>query len=78
MTIKLYPSRLPGEPLEIHEHSETTLHEWMCSNVKGYSERERHPVAAEIDGIAFRLISGQIAQFIPEVMCASILYLLTR
>jgi hypothetical protein len=30
MTIKFYPSRLPGEPLETHEHGVLTLHEWMA------------------------------------------------
>ncbi|VFZ12447.1 kinase [Klebsiella quasipneumoniae] len=34
MTIKFYPSRLPGEPLETHEHAVLTLHEWMCRNVR--------------------------------------------
>lgn len=27
MTIKFYPSRLPGEPLETHEHGAITLHD---------------------------------------------------
>ncbi|MFV3027608.1 phage tail protein, partial [Klebsiella aerogenes] len=51
MTIRLYPSRLQGEPLETHEHGEMTLHQWMSCNVKSYSERESHPIVAEIDGI---------------------------
>ncbi len=33
MTIKFYPSRLPGEPIETHEHGVLTLHEWMSRNV---------------------------------------------
>ena len=37
MTIKFFPSRLPGEPLETHEHGAMTLHEWMARNVPSYS-----------------------------------------
>ncbi|MEC5330219.1 phage tail protein, partial [Klebsiella oxytoca] len=52
MTIKFYPSRLPGEPLETHEHGAMTLHEWMCRNVPSYSQDRKHPVAVELDGRA--------------------------
>ena len=34
MTIRIYPSRLPGEPLETHQHARTALHEWMKTNVE--------------------------------------------
>ncbi|EMX0145528.1 kinase [Salmonella enterica] len=50
MTIRIYPSRLPGEPLEIHEHCATTLHRWMQENVPGYRADMRHPVVIEIEG----------------------------
>lgn len=50
MTIRIYPSHLPGEPLETHEHGLTTLHQWMVSNVDGYSERDSHPISACVDG----------------------------
>ncbi|HGV3499692.1 TPA: host specificity factor TipJ family phage tail protein [Klebsiella michiganensis] len=52
MTIKFYPSRLPGEPLETHEHGAMTLHEWMTRNVPSYSQDRKHPVAVELDGRA--------------------------
>ena len=52
MTIKFYPSRLPGEPLETHEHGAMTLHEWMARNVPSYSQDRKHPVAVELDGRA--------------------------
>lgn len=39
MTIRIYPSRLPGEPLETHEHGNITLHQWMVRNVPGYMWR---------------------------------------
>lgn len=49
--IRIYPSRLPGEPLETHEHRAMTLHAWMIENVESYSERERHPVSVELGGV---------------------------
>ncbi len=52
MTIKFYPSRLPGEPLETHEHGVLTLHEWMCRNVPSYSQDKPHPVVIELNGQA--------------------------
>lgn len=50
MTIRIYPSRLPGEPLETHEHGNITLHQWMVRNVPGYSQDRTHPVAVELNG----------------------------
>lgn len=52
MTIKFYPSRLPGEPLETHEHGVLTLHEWMCRNVPSYSQDKTHPVVIELNSQA--------------------------
>ena len=50
MTIRIYPSRLPGEPLEIHEHGALTLHQWLSSNVDNYRSDIKHPIAVEVDG----------------------------
>ena len=50
MTIRIYPSRLPGEPLETHEHGFITLYGWMVKNVPGYSADRTQPVTVEIDG----------------------------
>lgn len=52
MTIKFYPSRLPGEPLETHDHGVLTLHEWMSRNVPSYSQDKTHPVVIELNGQA--------------------------
>lgn len=52
MTIKFYPSRLPGEPLETHEHGVLTLHEWMSRNVPSYSQDKTHPVVIVLNGQA--------------------------
>lgn len=50
MTIRFYPSRLPGEPLETHEHGVTSIRNWLAANVKGYEDRDVPPVTIEVDG----------------------------
>ncbi len=50
MTIKIYPSRLPGEPLETHEHGAVTIHQWMTKNVADYRPDMKHPIAVEVNG----------------------------
>lgn len=52
MTIRIYPSRLPGEPLETHQHETMTLSAWFARNVKGWTPDQQHPVAVEIDGVS--------------------------
>ncbi|QGU15837.1 hypothetical protein GNG27_14590 [Leclercia sp. 119287] len=51
MTIRIYPSRLPGEPLETHHHETLTLSAWFAKNVEGWTPYQQHPVAVEIDGV---------------------------
>ncbi|HDX9113825.1 TPA: kinase [Klebsiella michiganensis] len=50
MTIRFYPSRLPGEPLETHEHGVTSIHSWLVANVEDYEDREVPPLAIELEG----------------------------
>lgn len=50
MTIRIYPSRLPGQPLETHHHETLTLGSWFAQNVNGWTPDQQHPVAVEIDG----------------------------
>lgn len=50
MTIRLYPSRLPGEPLETHEHRDTTIHDWMLQHVDNYRNEMVQRVAFEVNG----------------------------
>lgn len=52
MTIRIYPSRLPGEPLETHEHGEMTIRDWMVKNVDEFSDNAAHPIAIEVFGIS--------------------------
>lgn len=49
--IRIYPSRLPGEPLETHNHGTLTLHDWFMKNVTGWQFEMTHPIAVEVDGI---------------------------
>ncbi|AEN65788.1 putative kinase [Enterobacter soli] len=50
MTIRIYPSRLPGEPLETHEHGETFLATWFSQNVEGWELDRPHPISVEVNG----------------------------
>ncbi|OAT18024.1 hypothetical protein M977_03812 [Buttiauxella gaviniae ATCC 51604] len=51
MTIKIYPSRLPGEPLETHQHGAITIHQWLKRNVENYRADMKHPIVIEVDGV---------------------------
>ncbi|MFS7244771.1 host specificity factor TipJ family phage tail protein [Rahnella inusitata] len=61
MTIRIYPSRLPGEPLETHQHKAMTIHRWFLLNVKGYDADKTQPVCVEVDGMA--VASGEWGQW---------------
>ncbi|MCW9473445.1 hypothetical protein ORL24_22160 [Klebsiella grimontii] len=50
MTIRFYPSRLPGEPIETHQHGVTTIRSWLVANVADYEDRDVPPLAIELDG----------------------------
>lgn len=52
MTVRIYPSRLPGSPLETHEHGVTTIHMWLSQNVKDYRPDIKHPIAIDVDGVS--------------------------
>ena len=50
MTIRFYPSRLTGEPLETHEHGVTSIRNWLVVNVEGYEDRDVPPLTVEVEG----------------------------
>ncbi|MCP6485114.1 phage tail protein, partial [Klebsiella pneumoniae] len=52
MTIRFYPSRLPGEPLETHEHGVTSIRNWLVANVEGYEDRDVPPLTVEVEGLS--------------------------
>lgn len=66
MTIKFYPSRLPGEPLETHEHDQTTLSGWLSHTVDNYSDTQEHPICIEIDGNAIPSASWPVTVIHPD------------
>ncbi|UIW10295.1 putative tail protein [Flyfo siphovirus Tbat2_3] len=51
MTIRIYPSRLPGLPLETHEHGEMTIRDWMVKNVEEFRDDITQPISIEVFGI---------------------------
>ncbi|MDF7650742.1 host specificity factor TipJ family phage tail protein [Erwiniaceae bacterium L1_54_3] len=51
MTIRIYPSRLPGEPLETHEHGQITIEGWLYENVTGFRTDIAQPITIDVDGI---------------------------
>jgi hypothetical protein len=50
VTIRIYPSRIPGEPLETHQHGAMTIHQWLKHNVENYRPDMKHPIAIDVDG----------------------------
>lgn len=48
--IEIYPSTLPGEPIERHDVHGLTLHQWMTNNVPGYQYGPQQPVSATVSG----------------------------
>ncbi|MDT7451254.1 host specificity factor TipJ family phage tail protein [Citrobacter koseri] len=66
MTIRIYPSRLPGEPLETHEHGNMTLHEWLQKNVENYSQEKAHPIAVDVNGKTIPPREWTLCQLAPD------------
>jgi len=50
--IRIYPSRLPGEPLETHHHGTTTLGAWLTANIADYRADLEQPISIDVDGVA--------------------------
>lgn len=49
--IKIYPSKLEGEPLEEHPiEAVTTFDAWMTATVKGYTWSDSPPISAHLNG----------------------------
>lgn len=49
MTIRIFPSALPGEPIEAHEAS-GTLHDWLSKNCQSYRHDGDQPIVVTADG----------------------------
>lgn len=51
MTVRVYPSKLDGEPLEYHATAEAqTVDAWLQANVKGYRPLASPPISAALNG----------------------------
>ncbi|WP_241648809.1 host specificity factor TipJ family phage tail protein [Rosenbergiella collisarenosi] len=50
MTIRIYPSLMQSEPIEVHEHSCITIADWLASNIEGWSIDSEHPIAIFLEG----------------------------
>lgn len=50
--IRVFPSRMPGEALETHQHGRTTVDGWLRSNVRGYTGEGDQPIELDVDGAA--------------------------
>ncbi|WP_282352211.1 host specificity factor TipJ family phage tail protein [Pseudomonas sp. PS01303] len=49
--IKIYPSRLEGEPLEVHDvDNPVLLTTWLASEAKGFSMEGPQPICIDVDG----------------------------
>lgn len=48
--IRVFPSRMPGEALETHQHGRMTVDSWLRSNVRGYTGEGEQPIELEVDG----------------------------
>jgi hypothetical protein len=49
--IRIFPSKLEGEPLERHElKKETTVNQWLVDSVRGYEWRESPPISVHLNG----------------------------
>lgn len=50
--IRIYPSRLPGEPLETHQVERgMTVAAWLAANVKGFDLERQQPITLDVDGV---------------------------
>jgi hypothetical protein len=47
--IRIYPSRLKGEPIETHQHQKTSLADWFFFNVDGFDLDREHPIIIEVN-----------------------------
>lgn len=48
--IEIYPSTLPGQPIEKHDVTGITLHDWLTDKVEGYDLSETQPISATVNG----------------------------
>src|SRR5690625_4289898 len=47
----IFPSTLPGQPLERYEAHGVTLDQWLRDNVTGYQPADQQPISATVYGV---------------------------
>lgn len=50
-TIEIYPSVLPGEPIEVHEANGGTFADWLAVNCPSFKGGDNQPVSVFVNGI---------------------------
>ncbi|WP_241640061.1 host specificity factor TipJ family phage tail protein [Rosenbergiella epipactidis] len=50
MTIRIYPSLMQSEAIEVHEHSTNRISDWLSSKIEGWSIDAEHPILVFVDG----------------------------
>lgn len=53
-TIEVYPSTLPGAPLEVHQVEGGTLHDWLMANCPSYQCGPLQPISASVAGVVIQ------------------------
>lgn len=66
MTIRIYPSRMPGEPLETHQHKAMTVHQWLSRNVDRFADREQHPISVDVNGVTVQPCEWTLCSIAPD------------
>ena len=67
MTVRVYPSKLDGEPLEQHATAaRQTVDAWLQANVKGYRPLAAPPISAHLNGRLLDPSEWGLAEFGPD------------
>src|SRR5690554_1879624 len=51
MTIKVYESIMPGEPVEVYDDHGMTVEEWVAARAKGYQRGSVQPISCMVNGV---------------------------
>lgn len=69
--IEIYPSKLPGAPIETHRTLQRmTVESWLRANVPSYEQREAPPISVEINGVLISPDAWVTAEFGPDDVVA--------
>lgn len=77
MTIRLYPSRLPGQPLETHEHDTISIRDWLVKMSKTIPTENFHLWLLNWMAYLLRQLTGLLRSSSLKAMLGSIRFPLT-